>query len=533
MLSRSLNVGTSKALGLALVTAVFVGCEAPAPESPPTTPVVEATLSDLQTRIQSGETTCRIVVQSYLNRIAALDRETELYAITEVNPRALITADSIDQAVQSGQSLGSLFCAPLLVKDNYDTHDMPTTGGSSALAGSLPPDDAFMVRRVREAGAIVLAKTNMAEWAFSPRQTVSSSYGTTANAYALDRVPAGSSGGTASGVAASFGVAGLGTDTGNSIRGPSSHLALFGIRSTIGLTSRDGVIPLAFDRDIAGPMARTVEDAARLFNVVAGYDPADPYTEAGRGRKADDYTSFLDPRGLEGARIGVLRALADPASSDTAVQRVFEEALADLERLGATVVDPFEIPNFDALLDGPYYCQRFRWDVAQYLTSRGPDTQIKDVAEVLAIGAFSPYVEDRIRGNTEGELVDPEVANPDRCAPFARHTARQNFLTAVVRAMDAAEVDVLAYPSWTHPPAHLATAREEYRGDNSQVVAPPTGLPASTVPMGYTYGGLPAGLQFLARPYDEPVLFRLSYAYEQGTLHRRPPSLFPELPTGM
>ncbi len=206
-------------------------------------------------------------------------------AITVVNPRALERADSIDAAVAAGDSLGPLFCVPMLVKDNFDTHDMVTTGGSIALRDNVPPDDAFMVRRIREAGAIVVAKTNMAEWAFSPRQTVSSSFDTTANAYALDRVPAGSSGGTASGVAASFGLIGLGSDTGNSIRGPSSHLALVGIRSTLGLTSRDGVIPLSFDRDVAGPMGRTVEDVARVFDVVAGYDPADPYTEHGRGRQ--------------------------------------------------------------------------------------------------------------------------------------------------------------------------------------------------------------------------------------------------------
>ena len=221
-----------------------------------------------------------MVVQSYLDRIEAYDQSTGMNAITVVNPNALARADEIDEALDNGDALGSLFCAPLLIKDNYDTYDLPTTGGSIALKESIPPDDAFMVQKLREADAIVLAKTNMAEWAFSPRQTVSSSYGTTANAYALDRVPAGSSGGTASGVAANFGVAGMGTDTGNSIRGPSSHLALFGIRSTIGLTSRDGVIPLSLQSDIAGPMTRTVEDGARIFNVVAGYDPADPYTEA-------------------------------------------------------------------------------------------------------------------------------------------------------------------------------------------------------------------------------------------------------------
>lgn len=522
----------SLTLTVAGLAGFLAACEPEVAAPAPHVVVAEASVADLQAWILNGTATCHQIVQSYLNRIAAYDRSTELHAITEVNPRALSKADSIDAALAAGEQPGPLFCAPLLVKDNYDTHDLPTTGGSSALGGSLPPDDAFMVRKVREAGAIVLAKTNMAEWAFSPRQTVSSSYGVTANAYALDRVPAGSSGGTASGVAASLGVAGLGTDTGNSIRGPSSHLALFGIRSTIGLTSRDGVIPLAFDRDIAGPMTRTVEDGALLFNAVAGYDPADPYTEAGRERRADDYTQFLQLDGLQGARIGVLRALADPEDSDPEVLAVFDRAIADLERLGATVVDPFEIQGFDDLLSGPYYCSRFRWDAAQYLATLGPDAPIRDVAEVLESGAFSPYVEERIRNATEGELVDPAIAEPDRCAPYAEHTARQAFMNAVVSAMDGAGLDAIAYPTWTHPPAHLAQAQEEYRGDNSQRVAPATGLPASTVPMGITYGGLPAGLQLLARPYDEPTLFRLSYAYEQGTRHRQPPSLFPALPPG-
>ena len=224
---------------------------------------------------------------------------------------------------------------------------MPTSGGSVALKDSVPPDDAYMVRKLREADAIIIAKTNMAEWAFSPKQTISSSYGTTANAYDLSRVPAGSSGGTASGIAAGFGVIGMGSDTGNSIRGPASHLALFGIRSTLGLTSRDGVIPLAFDRDIAGPMTRTVTDGARVFNVVAGYDPADPYTELGMNHVEKDYTGFLDENALQGKRIGVLRALVDTDDADPGITKLFEQALADLQHAGAEIVDDFVIANLD------------------------------------------------------------------------------------------------------------------------------------------------------------------------------------------
>ena len=496
--------------------------------SPRPIDVVEATIVQIQEEIRSGRTSCRLVVQAYLDRIEAYDEAT-VNAITVVNPNALARADEIDASLEAGDELGPLFCAPLLVKDNFDTHDLPTTGGSIALMGSIPPDDAFMVRRIREADAIVIAKTNMAEWAFSARQTVSSSYDTTANAYALDRVPAGSSGGTASGVAVSFGVAGLGSDTGNSIRGPSSHLALVGIRSTIGLTSRDGVIPLSFDRDIAGPMARTVEDAARMFNVVAGYDPADPYTEAGRGRKEADYTVGLDEDGLRGVRLAVMRDLVDTEDADTAVVRVFAQAVADLTRLGAEIVDPFA---FDLQEQGErpnMYCRRFRYDMHVYLESLGEGAPIRDVLEVLETGQYSDYVEGTLR-RYEGMPVDVHPANADPpCPDYLENEGRQAFLSALVAAMDVSGVDAVVYPTWRNPPAHIDRGEEEYRGDNSQEVAPATGLPAITVPMGFTYGDLPAGLQILARPYDELLLFRLAYAYEQGTHHRVPPEGFPAL----
>ncbi len=511
-------------LAAVALTFTIIACDG----SPQPIDVVEATISQIQDQIRSGQTTCRLVVQAYLDRIETYDEAT-VNAITVVNPNALTRADEIDEAIQAGEEVGPLFCAPLLVKDNFDTHDLPTTGGSIALMGSIPPDDAFMVRRIREADAIVVAKTNMAEWAFSPRQTVSSSYDTTANAYALDRVPAGSSGGTASGVAASFGVAGLGSDTGNSIRGPASHLALVGIRSTIGLTSRDGVIPLSFDRDIAGPMARTVEDAARIFNVVAGYDPADPYTEAGRGRKEADYTVALDVDGLRGARIAVMRELVDTEDADSAVVRVFEQAVADLARLGAQIVDPLEFDLQEERRRPGMSCRRFRYDMHVYLESLGEGAPIRDVLEVLETGQYSAYAERSLR-RYEATPVDVHPADADPpCMDYLENEGRQAFLSALVAAMDAARLDAVIYPTWLNPPAHIDRGDEEYRGDNSQVVAPATGMPAITVPMGFTYGRLPAGLQILARPYDELLLFRLAYAYEQGTHHRVPPEGFPAL----
>ena len=490
--------------------------------------VVEATISEVQDAVRDGRTTCRMVVQAHLDRIAAYDEAT-VNAITVLNPNALTRADELDAAVKAGESLGPLFCVPMLVKDNFDTEDMVTSGGSISLVENYPPDDAFMVRRIREEDAIIIAKTNMAEWAFSPRQSVSSSFDTTANAYDLDRVPAGSSGGTASGVAASFGLIGLGSDTGNSIRGPSSHLALVGIRSTIGLTSRDGVIPLAFDRDIAGPMGRTVEDVARVFNVVAGYDPADPYTDDGKDKKEEDYTDFLDANGLQGARIAVMRELVDPEATDTAIARIFEESLVDLARLGAEIVDPFEFDLASQLDRSGMFCQRFRFDMHEYLASLGDAAPMTDVLEVLEAGEFSPYAERSLRSHENRPLdVHPSQWDPP-CPDYFENEPRQAYRSDLIAAMDRAGVDAVVYPSWTSPPAHIDRGRQEYSGDNSQRVAPATGMPAITVPMGFSYGHLPAGLQILGRPYAEGLLFKLAYAYEQGTQHRRPPEGFPSL----
>ena len=488
---------------------------------------VEATIDDVHAAIRSGETSCRDVISGYLRRIDAYDQSSGLNSVIFTNPAALEKAQAIDSRLAAESNVGPLFCVPVLLKDNFDTADMPTSGGSIALIESIPPNDAFMVRKLREADAIIIAKTNMAEWAFSPRQTISSSYGRTANAYDLSRVPAGSSGGTASATAASFGIIGMGSDTGNSIRGPSSHLALVGIRSTLGLTSRDGVIPLLFDRDIAGPMMRTVTDTAKVFNIVAGYDPADPYTLDGRDRREVDYTTFLDVDALRGKRLGVLRALVDTDDADESVTHLFTAALADLADAGAEIVDPLNIENLDAHLKAES-CNRFRYDMHVYLSSLGDGAPITDVMRVKQTGQFSPQAESGLDYFGDGPLdVHPAERDPP-CPDFAENDARQAYLADTLAAMKAAKIDAIIYPSWTNPPAPIDRGHEDYKGDNSQLVAPDTGLPAITVPMGYTKG-LPAGLQILGAPYSEGLLFGLAYAYEQATRHRRPPPLFPEL----
>ncbi len=510
-----------------LLAGLLVLLHACSPATAPRLALVESTIADIQQAILAGEVTCQDVVRAYIARIDYYDQSSGLNAITAINPRALEYAAAIDTALAEGEPVGELFCAPILVKDNFDTYDMVTTGGSIALIDSIPPDDAFMIARLRDADAIVLAKTNMAEWAFSPRETISSSYGRTANAYDLNHVPAGSSGGTASGVAASFGVAGMGSDTGNSIRGPSSHLALFGIRSTLGLTSRDGVIPLVFDRDIAGPMARTVEDAVRLFNVVADYDANDPLTEA--GKREADYRDFLNADGLQGKRIGVFRSLVDHADADPEIKQLFMAALDELRAAGAEIVDPFAIADFEEISDGIPFCGRFRYDVGQYFhTLENPP--LLDVNTVLETGEIA----EATRGSFNFYAGFPLDVAPDDweepCPTWPKHPQRNQLLANAIAAMDAADVDAISFPTWSNPPGDIDRAAEEYRGDNNQQLAPDAGLPAVTVPMGFWQDRLPAGLQFVGRPYAEGTLIELAYAYEQRTHHRRPPPGFGELP---
>jgi len=490
--------------------------------------LVEATIEDIQSAIEAGETTCREVVDGYIRRIETYDQRFNLNAIRRINPEARARADELDQEFASDGEMRPLHCVAMIVKANYDTVGMPTTAGSLSLAGSYPPDDAFQIKKLKEAGALVLAKSNMAEFAFSPMFTISSLGGTTRNAYALERVPAGSSGGTASAVAASFGTIGLGTDTGNSIRGPSSHLALAGIRSTIGATSRDGIVPLFLSHDIGGPMTRTVEDTVKVFQALAGYDPADPTTVAAEGEVPEDYTRFLQPDGLEGARIGVLRALIDTETADSEVNALMAAAIADLRAQGATIVDPFVIDDFDQHKERQKweYCIRIRHDMDAYLASLGPDAPMKTFKEIVESGKYHDTIKQYMLGALD---VDVPPAQMDPVCLGVEDTPRRNaFRDAVLTSMDEQNVDAIVYPSWSNPP-RLIGDLDSPHGNNSPIIAPHTGLPAITVPMGDTYNDLPAGLQMVGRPFAEGDLFRFAYAYEQATGHRRPPHLFPEL----
>jgi Asp-tRNA(Asn)/Glu-tRNA(Gln) amidotransferase A subunit family amidase len=400
------------------------------------------------------------------------------------------------------------------------------------MKGWIPRQDATMVRRIREAGAIVLAKSNMAEWAFTPYETVSSILpGYTKNPYALDRVTAGSSGGTAAAVAANEGESGLGTDTGNSIRGPSAHNALVGIRSTMGLTSRAGVVPLNNGADIAGPMARTVADAVAIFQVVAGEDPDDPVTAPATAHREADYRTFVVPGGLKGARIGVLRqAYEHPArdgtpTQDSEVVAVFMKGVDDLRRAGAVIVDPAGIDSLAAVTrSGGGGCNPFKYDLERYLAARGQNAPVRTVDSVLKSGNFHPTVESRLR-------AAQAVTQPPEESPGCRNreAMRERFRTAVTAMMDSLKLDALVYPTWSNPPRLIGDLNTP-AGDNSQLFSPTTGFPAITVPMGYTRDNrLPAGMTFFGRAWSEGKLITLAYGYEQATHHRRAPAIAPAL----
>ncbi|CAN5872990.1 amidase [soil metagenome] len=505
------------------------------PQRPPAFQLEEITIAGIHEAMITGRLTCAALVDRYTARIETSDkRGPALNAITIVNPEAKAQAEVLDRHYKGSGLSGPLHCVPFIVKDNFETIGLQTAAGSLALKDFDPGRDAFQVKRIKDAGAIVLAKSNMAEWAFSPYETVNSVLpGYTRNPYALDRVTAGSSGGTAAAVAANFGAVGLGSDTGNSIRGPAAHQALVGIRSTIGLTSRAGVVPLSLLADIAGPMTRTVEDAVTVFQVIAGEDPGDPITlakefqpaglrPAGRPSVLPDYRASLVREGVKGARIGVLRQAYERESTDPEVVEVFKAALGDLKKAGAVIVDPARIEGLNDIRRprDAGTCGGFKHDINQYLASLGDRVPVKNLEAIIRSRRFHPSIELRLTRAQEG--TENGLESP-ACKGEADY--RERYRAAVGATMDANGLQAFVYPTWSNPPRLIGDLNTPH-GDNSQVFSPTTGWPAIQVPMGYTRDGqLPAGITFFGRAWDEPTLIRLAYGYEQATKHRRPPVL--------
>ena len=497
-------------------------------QSAPPFEVHEASIAQIHDAMKAGRLTCRALVEQYLRRIDTFDKNgPSINAIVITNPDALKQADAMDQRFKQGGLSGPLHCVPTIVKDNFETIGLQSANGSLALAGFVSNKDAFQVRKIKEAGAIVIAKSNMAEWAFSPLETVNSILpGYTKNPYALDRVTAGSSGGTAAAVAASFGAVGLGSDTGNSIRGPSSHQALAGIRSTMGLTSRAGVLPLNLLADIAGPMARTVADAVTVFQVIVGSDPDDPVTAAASSHLPQNYSASLVADGLKGARIGVLRFAYERPSTDPEIVDVFMRAVDDLRKAGATIIDPGVVEGLSDIRrqQGVGPCMGFKYDINRYLASHGDRVPVKSLTEIIKSGRFHPSVQRRLEQAEEGTVNGPETP-----ACTAEMEYRRQVGAAVTKTMDAQKLDAWVYPTWSNPPRLIGDLNTP-GGDNSQFFSPTTGFPSIQVPMGYTRGGrLPAGITFFGRAWSEPTLIKYAFAYEQATRHRRPPESAPPL----
>ncbi len=486
--------------------------------------VAETTIAETQAALREGRATCRGIAEAYLARVKAYDQSTRLNSMILMNPELLADADACDKHFAQTHTLLPLSGVVVVVKDNYDTRGLQTTGGSLAMKGFVPESDATMVARMRAAGALILGKSNMAEWAFSPYVTESSIAGITRNPYDLSRVPAGSSGGTAAAVAASLGEVGVGSDTGNSIRGPSSHNDLVGIRPTIGLTSRAGIIPLFANNDVGGPMARTVADAAAVLTVVAGYDPADPVTAMVKDKPAVDYTKFLDADGLRGKRIGVFRQYVETPTTDPEVKAVFEKALGELKAQGAVLVDPFALPEYKALTKN-LWCGDFQADLNAYL-AKHPNAPYHDLQSIVDSGLYLPYIAEEIKGAVSTKLQPGDRRSP--CPDVYHDAPKIAFRNALLAAMDREHLDTVVYPTWSNAPRKVGDMKSP-AGDNSQVLSPQTGFPAITVPMGFTHGDLPAGMTFLGRTLSEGELIRLAYSYEQATKPRRAPRLFPAL----
>jgi len=487
----------------------------------------ETTIAQIESAIRGGSLTCRALVDRYLARIAAYDKQgPSLNAIVLVNPDATRISDDLDRRFRQSGPVGPLHCVPVIVKDNYETADMPTTAGSLSLKGMMTGKDAFVVKRLRDAGAVMIAKSNMAEFAFSPVETVNSILpGYTRNPYDTRRVTAGSSGGSAAAAAANFGAIALASDTGDSIRGPASHQALVGLRSTMGLVSRGGVVPLSLAADIAGAVTRTVEDTAAVLQVIAGEDPRDPATAAGRGHVEANYAAALRRDALKGARLGVLHQAYDTPTLDAGMNDVFRGAIGELRNLGAEVIDPAAVDGLDTMRRAQGGgCNEFKHDLNEYLAGLGDKAPLHSLEEIVKSRRFHPSIQQRLES---GQAADDVPGQSPGCR--SRDEFREKLRAAVLKLMDDRQLDALIYPTWSNPPRFIGDLNTP-GGDNNQLFAPSTGFPAITVPMGFTNGGtLPAGLQFFGRAWSEARLLSLAYAYEQATHHRRPPSAAPPL----
>ncbi len=475
----------------------------------------------MQAAYLSGATTATQVVQGYLDRIQAYDQTgPKLNVVIFLNPKALAEAASLDGHLRTtGSFVGPLHGIPVLLKDNVNTKDMPTTAGSLSLAGYTPTTDAAITRKLRSAGAIILAKVNLHEFAIWG-ETVSSIRGQTLNPYDLTRTPGGSSGGTGAGVAANFAIAGIGTDSVNSIRSPASANGIVGIRPTLGLISRAGVIPYSFTQDAAGPLARTVADAAKMLNVLVGYDPNDPVTACSVGNTEADYTEFLKIDGVMGKRIGVLRSFFGNAPIHEEVSAVANKAVEELRKLGATLIE-LNVPDLDSgkiSSDISVHLYEFKPQINAYLAAG--NAPVTSLEEIISSGKFHPNIENNLKKAQSLELDD---------SYRLRLQKRAELQQRIIQIMADDRLDVIVFPHQKRLVVPIGETQFERNGALGSV----TGFPSIVVPGGFSSStptaklGVPVGIEFLGRPWSERLLIEVGYGYEQATKHRCPPPTTP------
>ncbi|UCD24840.1 MAG: CHRD domain-containing protein [Gemmatimonadota bacterium] len=482
--------------------------------------VYEATILELQDAMDAGQTTAAQLVDAYLARIEAYDRSwPNINSIIRVNPNARLEAEALDREREARGPRGLLHGIPIILKDNYDTADMPTTAGSIALAGLIPPDDAFQVRKLREAGAIILAKSNLHELAMGIT-TISSLGGQTLNPYGLSRNAGGSSGGTGAAIAASFGAIGWGSDTCGSIRIPAAQNNLFGLRPTKGLSSIDGIIPLCHTQDVGGPLARSVTDLAIGLDATIGPDSADSATRALDGLPLPRFVEALDSNAMKGTRLGVLTMLFGDAPEDRESARVVRTALEQMQELGAEIIE-IDIPGLDTLLRGSSVIgYEFKFDFIDYLAAT-PGAPVESLQDILDQHLYHEALESRYQSRNRVQERDSKEYR-------TAYAKREPIRNAVVMALEDQQLDALVYPTIRRKAAHIG---EPQRGSNCQLSAG-SGLPALSMPAGFTDDGLPVGLELLGRPFDDASLVALAYSFEQEYQPRRPPLSTPTMVGG-
>ena len=479
--------------------------------------VAEASIADEQKAMTEGRVTSKALVEAYLARIAAFDRQgPRLNALITVNPNALREAEALDRERAAKGPRGPLHGIPVLVKDNYSTADMQTTAGTMALLGFVPKSDAFQVRKLREAGAVIIAKSNLHELA-SGITTVGSAFGQTLNPYDPSRNPGGSSGGTGAAIAASLAAAGMGSDTCGSIRIPSSVNNLVGLRPTKGLSSIAGIVPLSTTQDVGGPLARSVADLAVMLDATIGEDPADPATKLPAGQTRPKFAEALGGASLKGARIGILEPLFGDAADDQEVIRIVRGSIDELKKEGATAV-PVPMPELTAALDGSSVINsEFKEDLAKYLAGSG-NPPVHSLEEIVRGGLYHAAL---------GGVLNLRVASKGRDSreyqiAMAKRTAIQQMM---LKLMEDQKLDALLYPTLRRKPARVG----DPQGGSTCQLSASTGFPAISMPAGFTADGLPVGVELMGRAFDDGKLVSYAYAYEQAAHHRRPPARTPAL----